>query len=97
MFQVISHALTSEEEVQYRDEPSSLLDAGAVRKMAIDNVSINYKKENLFNKKKAHAMLFPPLYFRIPILIILKHLQYHLWVQQVPCGVVSLYLLWVDI
>ena len=28
--------------------------------MAIDNVSINYKKENLFNKKKAHAMLFPP-------------------------------------
>ena len=41
MFQVISHALTSEEEVQYRDEPSSLLDAGAVRKMAIDNVSIN--------------------------------------------------------
>ncbi|KAG2219382.1 hypothetical protein INT45_006090 [Circinella minor] len=37
LFQVISHALTSEEEVQYRDEPSSLLDAGAVRKMAIDN------------------------------------------------------------
>ncbi|KAI8140778.1 hypothetical protein BJV82DRAFT_621061 [Fennellomyces sp. T-0311] len=37
LFQIISHALTSEEDVQYRSDPSSLLDAGAVRKMAIDN------------------------------------------------------------
>ncbi|KAI7886732.1 cysteine proteinase [Lichtheimia hyalospora FSU 10163] len=33
LFQIISHALSSEEEIQYREEPSSLLDAGTLRKM----------------------------------------------------------------
>ncbi|KAI9323770.1 hypothetical protein BX666DRAFT_2016861 [Dichotomocladium elegans] len=36
LFQIISNALSSEEEIQYRQDPSSLLDAGALRKLTTD-------------------------------------------------------------
>lgn len=49
LFQIISSVLTSEEEIQYRENATSLLDAATIRGFTVgENVSFINKSLNLF-------------------------------------------------
>ncbi len=82
MFQIISSVLTSEEEIQYRENATSLLDATAIRGFTVnENVS---KKAFLYGKK---------LIFFFRKMVILKRLLFLHLVQRHPCGAHSLFVL----